>query len=109
MDPGAGFAYLPLDEDDFSEDGFENLDSIDPVRALIREIIEERYVSGFGTWMPYNDARRLRDTEPDVAVMFPRQPGECFPQRFLYSANEIDANNNAPADPGLCAPTPINQ
>jgi starch-binding outer membrane protein, SusD/RagB family len=109
LDPGAGFAYLPLDEDDFSEDGFENLDSIDPVRALIREIIEERYVSGFGTWMPYNDARRLRDSEPDVAVMFPRQPGECFPQRFLYSANEIDANNNAPADPGLCAPTPINQ
>lgn len=109
LDPNAGLAYLPLDGDDFGEDGSENLDNIDPLRALIREVIEERYVSGFGTWMPYNDARRLRDREPDVAVNFPLRPGDCLPQRFLYAANEIDANNNAPADPGLCSPTSINQ
>lgn len=109
LNPASEVVYAALDEDDFAEDGFENPDNIAPVRALLREIIEERYVSGFGTWMPFNDARRLREKEPDIAVMFPLQSGDCLPQRFLYSANEIDANLNAPADPGLCSQTPANQ
>ncbi len=109
LNPSSDLGYFELDADDFEEDGFENIDGIDPERALLREIIEERYISGFGTWMPFNDARRLRDLEPDIAVMFPLQTGDCMPQRFLYSANELDANSNAPADPGLCAQTPLNQ
>lgn len=111
LDPRLDLAYFLLDEDDFAEDGLDNPDNIDPTRALLREIIEERYISGFGTWMPFNDARRLREAEPDIAVPFPLQPGSgsCLPQRFLYSAREFDANPNAPIDPGLCAKTPINQ
>lgn len=109
LNPSAELLYADLDEDDFAEDGFENPDNLDPLRALIREIVEERYVSGFGTWMPFNDARRLREMEADVAVLFPLGSGDCLPQRFLYAANEIDANSNAPADPGLCSKTPVNQ
>ncbi|MEM6343660.1 MAG: SusD/RagB family nutrient-binding outer membrane lipoprotein [Bacteroidota bacterium] len=111
LDPNASFGYVGLDEDDFEEDGLENKDGIAPNTALLREILEERYVSGFGTWMPYNDARRLRDTEPEVALNFPINPngGPCLPQRFLYSANELDANLNAPSVPDICTPTPINQ
>ncbi|MEO0895687.1 MAG: SusD/RagB family nutrient-binding outer membrane lipoprotein [Bacteroidota bacterium] len=109
LDPTANPVYNPLDEDDFEEDGLENRDGIDPLLALLREIVEERYVSGFGTWMPFNDARRLRETESDVAVNFPLEGGDCLPGRFLYAARELDANPNAPADPGLCAKTAINQ
>jgi len=106
---GIAPVYLSLDEDDFGEDGFENPDGIDPLIALLREIIEERYVSGFGTWMPYNDARRLREKEPEVAVNFSLEGGDCLPGRFLYAARELDANPNAPADPGLCTKTAVNQ
>jgi hypothetical protein len=111
VDPDAELSYVGLDEDDFAEDGLENPDGIDPVRALLREIIEERYVTGFGTWMPFNDARRLRDREDDILVPFPINPngGPCHPQRFLYAANELDANASAPADPGLCTKTQVNQ
>ena len=109
LNPSAELLYAPLDVDDFEEDGFENLDNIDPQTALLREIIEERYISGFGTWMPFNDARRLRDREPDISVPFPLEGGDCFPQRFQYSANELDANSNSPADPGLCSTTSVNQ
>lgn len=111
IDPDAALNYVAFDEDDFVEDGLENPDNIDLTRALLREIIEERYISGFGTWMPFDDARRLRDREPDIAVPFPVNPkgGPCLPQRFLYSANELDANNNAPAQPDLCTKTPVNQ
>ncbi len=111
VDVNADLVYLSLDEDDFEGDGLENKDGIEPDRALLREILEERYVSGFGTWMPFNDARRLRDLEADVAVPFPVHPngGDCFPQRFLYSANELDANSSAPVDPGLCSKTEANR
>ena len=30
--------------------------------------MEERYVSGFGMHMPYNDARRLRKSDGAIAV-----------------------------------------
>jgi len=111
IDPALDLVYLDLEEDDFEEDGFENPDGVDPGQALMREILEERYVSGFGTFMPYDDARRLREREPAVAVPFPINPngGPCLPARFLYSAREIDANNNAPAVPNLCEKTPLNQ
>ncbi|MEL6134058.1 MAG: SusD/RagB family nutrient-binding outer membrane lipoprotein, partial [Bacteroidota bacterium] len=84
---------------------------VDPGQALLREILEERYVSGFGTYMPYDDARRLREREPEVAVPFPINPrgGSCLPARFLYAARELDANTNAPTVPNLCEKTSVNQ
>ena len=38
--------------------------------AFLREVIEERYVSGFGMHMPFNDARRLRKSDSAYSVPF---------------------------------------
>ncbi len=95
---------------DFGPGGIENPDNIDTDTALLREIVEERYVTGFTTFMPFDDARRLR-RENAVAVPFPNNtttaPGRV--ERFLYPEDEVLANTSVPDDPGLFAPNPINQ
>ena len=57
-------------EADFNAGGMENADNISAVNAFLREVIEERYVSGFGMHMLYNDARRLRKSDNDIAVPY---------------------------------------
>ncbi len=95
---------------DFDSGDIENPDGIDPTRALLREIIEERYVSGFGTFMPYNDVRRLGASDTDLIVPFPLNPGGTQqPQRMPYAEDEIDSNSNLDADPGLYVVTEVNQ
>ncbi|MEM9686920.1 MAG: SusD/RagB family nutrient-binding outer membrane lipoprotein, partial [Bacteroidota bacterium] len=92
--------------------GMENMDAIDTDRAVLREIIEERYVSGFSTYMPFNDARRLRASDSDVIVPFPLNNATTTvnPQRFLYPQDEIDGNSNIPNPiPDLFTVTPVNQ
>ena len=81
-------------------------------RALLHEIIEERYVTGFCTFTPFDDARRLRGAkETDIAVAIPLNTGAVsqHPERLLYPQEELIANPNAPADPGLYAPTEVNR
>jgi len=89
----------------------ENTDNIDQETALLREIIEERYVSGFGSYIPFNDARRLRVSDPELVVPFPFnvQTATNHPERLPYSANEINTNDNAPNEPGIFAKTEVNQ
>jgi len=101
-------AYL---EADFAAGGIENLDNIAPERALLREIIEERFVSGFGTFMPFNDSRRLRKSDGDIAVPFPLNTPSAtqYVERILYAQNELNSNTNAPSDPGIYATTEVNQ
>ncbi|MDH5599161.1 MAG: SusD/RagB family nutrient-binding outer membrane lipoprotein [Cyclobacteriaceae bacterium] len=98
---------------DFDAAGIENVDgSLTPERALLREIIEERYVSGFGTYMPFNDARRLRKSDSDVAVAIPFNNGTAtqHPERLPYSDDELNSNSNAPAqDPGIFTVTEVNK
>ncbi len=95
---------------DFTNGGIENPDGIDDTRALLREIIEERYVSGFGTHMPYNDVRRLRVSDSDLIVPFPLNPGGTQqPQRMPYAEIEINSNDNLDADPGMYVVTEVNQ
>lgn len=106
------FLYEAYDVADFENGGIENTDGIDPSRALLREIIEERYVSGFGMYMPYNDARRLRKSDSDVAVPFIMVDGPTPPyaERMPYSDDELNSNSNAPAeDPGIFTKTAVNQ
>jgi len=98
------FAYEPYDATDFDNGGIENLDGITALRALLREIIEERYVSGFGMYMPFNDARRLMKDDADITVPFPLNTSSATmnPQRMPYSNDELNTNSNAPAeDPGI--------
>ncbi len=109
---GLAFSYLDYDAADFAPGGMENMDNIDDTRALLREIIEERYLLGFGTYIPFNDARRLRTSDPDLLVPFPLNTAAAtqYPERMPYSNDELNANSNAPAeDPGIFTKTEVNQ
>lgn len=105
------FSYEPYVLADFEAGGMENPDNIATDRAVLREIIEERYVTGFSTYMPFNDVRRLR-SETDLLVPFPLNNSTTTvnPQRFLYAQDEINNNSNLPSPiPDLFTPTPVNQ
>ena len=95
---------------DFASGGMENSDNVSAETALLREIIEERYVSGFGTYMPFNDHRRLRgDGETDLIVPFPLNPGgSAHVERVPYAQDELTSNSNMTEDPGLYAKTKVN-
>lgn len=106
------FLYDPYDAVDFDAGGMENADGISADQALLREIIEERYISGFGTFMPFDDARRLRVTDPSIDVPFPLNVSSAsdHPERMPYSDDELNTNSNAPAnDPGILVKTEVNQ
>ena len=106
------YLYEAYEAADFESGGIENADGIDATRALLREIIEERYVSGFGMFMPFNDVRRLRSADSDLIVPFPLNPGSGTqqPQRMPYSDDELNSNENAPAeDPGIFTVTEVNK
>lgn len=106
------FNYEPYDTADFEPGGMENQDGISADRALLREIIEERYISGFGQFTPFDDARRLRSSDPDIGVPFPLNTSSAtqHPERMPYSDDELNSNANAPADdPGIFTKTPVNQ
>lgn len=105
--------YDPLEAEDFEAGGLLNAQgNLSAQRALLREIIEERYVSGFCTFTPFDDARRLRGAkETNVAVDFPLNTPNATaqPERLFYPQSEIISNVNAPVDPGLYSPTPVNR
>jgi starch-binding outer membrane protein, SusD/RagB family len=95
---------------DFDAGGIENADNIVVDRALLREIIEERYVSCFGTHVVFDDVRRIRKTDNDISLPIPINFGSSHPERFLISQDEIDGNSKAPNPiPGIFVKTPVNQ
>ena len=108
---GEAFSYAAYEAADFEAGGMENSDGIGADRALLREIIEERYVSGFGTFMPFDDARRLRKGDEDISVPFPLNTAAAtqHPERMPYSDDELVANSNAPVEPGIFTKTEVNQ
>ena len=90
----------------------ENTDSIDPTRALLREIIEERFISGFGMYLANNNARRLQVSDGDLVVPFPINQSSAtrHPEWMPYSDDELNTNTNSPAqDPCIYAATKVNQ
>ena len=104
--------YMPYETADFEAGGMENNGNDNADIALLREIIEERYISGFGMFMPFDDARRLRRGESDLIVPFPLNTASAtlFPERMPYSDNELNTNGNAPSDdPGIFMKTEVNQ
>lgn len=96
---------------DFANGGIENTDNIDSKTAFLREVIEERYVSGFGMHMPYNDARRLRksDTAFDVPYVLVDGPNPPYPERMPYAANSLNSNSNAPSGATIFDKTEVNK
>ncbi len=106
------FKYDAYEMSDFESGGIENADGIATDRAMLREIIEERYVVGFTSYMPFDDVRRLRKADSDLIVPFPLNTSTATmnPQRLLYPRDEIDANPNLPSPlPDLFTPTEVNQ
>lgn len=107
------YSYLAYDAADFDNGGIENTDGIDSKSAFLREVIEERYVSGFGMHIPYNDSRRLRKSDSSIAVPYILVNGPQsgpWPERMPYATTELNSNSNAPAeDPGIFSVTRVNQ
>ena len=88
----AGIQYDAYVDADFASGGMENSDGVDATTALLREIIEERYVSGFGTYMPFNDHRRLRgDGETNLIPPFPlnTNAATAHVERIPYAQDEF--------------------
>ena len=109
---GLAYTYEPFVPADFDSGGIENPDGISADNAFLREVMEERYVSGFGMHMPYNDARRLRKSDSAIAVPYTMVDADNTrkPERMPYAQNELNSNSNAPAeDPGIFVKTPVNQ
>jgi len=109
---GGTILYEPYVAADFNPGGIENKGSLTADKALMKEIIEERYVSLYGTIIPFNDARRLRKTENDVNVPIPftTPTATQHPERVIYAQNEINANPNTPKPlPDLYLKTQVNQ
>ena len=96
---------------DFEKNGIENKDGIVTERALLREIIEERYVSGFTGLLGFDDLRRLGTKEKDIAVLPPFNSSTAtqYPQRFIVAQSELSANQNAPVDAGIYSVTEVNK
>ena len=62
--------------------------------------------------MLFDDARRLRKSDPDLVVPFPlnTSAASAYPERFPYSDDELNTNGNAPDnDPGIFVKTEVNQ
>jgi len=94
---------------DFEGGGIENSDGISRDDALLREILQERYITLFGQIEGFNDMRR---TLEESTVRVPVQPNvdDNLPQRFLYPQTEIDRNSNTPDPiPSFFERTEVNQ
>ena len=91
---------------DFANGGMENKDGISAEDALLREILEERYVTFYGQHTGWNDERRAR--KEAVGIKLLPNNGTQLPYRFIYSQNELNSNANSPQNaPSLFDPTSI--
>ncbi|MFT4740614.1 MAG: hypothetical protein ACI9GZ_003442 [Bacteroidia bacterium] len=102
--------YDAYDVADFDNGGIENQDgSVTPTQALLREILQERYVTLFGQIEVFNDLRRTQN-EGNIRVNVVPNTGSELPQRFLYAQSELDANSSTPNPiPGFFQLTSVNQ
>ncbi|MEM9832650.1 MAG: SusD/RagB family nutrient-binding outer membrane lipoprotein [Bacteroidota bacterium] len=87
-------AYEPYVAEDFASGGMENPDGLSANDALLREIIEERYVTFYGQTIAWNDERRTRGSVVEIPIT--PNFGANLPWRFVYSQDEINGNPNVP-------------
>jgi hypothetical protein len=105
----ANLKYDPYTAADFDNLGIENASGISSDNALLREILEERYITLFGQIEVFNDTRRTQN-ESIVRVPVVPNTGSFLPQRFLIGNSEIDNNKNTPNPiPDFFEPTQVNK
>ncbi|VXA99205.1 conserved hypothetical protein [Flavobacterium sp. 9R] len=101
------FKYEPYDAADFAAGGMENNSgaALTDQNALLREILQEKYVYLMGTYESFTDFRRTNN-----AAQIQLKAGKAgTPQRFLYPQVEINANPNTPNPvPSIVTKTPVN-
>lgn len=88
-----GNSYQPYLITDFAAAGIENpTGAVSQNTALLREILEERYVTLLGQIEGWNDMRRTGNF-----LNIPLAAGKTnYPRRLLYSQIEINTNPNVP-------------
>lgn len=97
------YKYDPYVTADFAANGIENKDGITPENALLREILEERYVTFYGQHLGWDDERRTR--KEAYGIKLKPNNGTQLPWRFIYSQNELNSNKSSPSPaPGLFDP-----
>ena len=107
--PASTGVYDDYVEADFEAGGMENEDSsLSKQDALLREIIEERYVTFFAYNVSYSDIRRVEKDPVALQVPVPFNTGSQRPQRFLYPFDEVNTNENTPNIVDIFVKTPIN-
>ena len=104
--------YDPYVLADFNAGGMENLpatSTLSKESSLLREILEERYITFIGQIEGFNDVRRVFK-ETEVRVPVTPNIGTTLPQRFLYPQIEVDLNTSTPNPiPSLFSVTTINK
>ncbi|WP_080059808.1 SusD/RagB family nutrient-binding outer membrane lipoprotein [Spirosoma aerolatum] len=88
------YKYEPYVAADFAAGGIENADGISADNALLREILQERYVSFYGQHIGWNDERRTRAEA--YGIKLTPNSGTQLPWRFIYPQNEINSNPSTP-------------
>ncbi|OIN56304.1 SusD/RagB family nutrient-binding outer membrane lipoprotein [Arsenicibacter rosenii] len=88
------YKYEPYVAADFAAGGMENPDNIPADNALLREILQERYISFYGQHLGWNEDRRTR--KEAYGIKLAPNTGSQLPNRFIYSQNELNSNANSP-------------
>jgi hypothetical protein len=88
-----GYKYDDYLLADFSAGGIANpaASGLTQSQALLKEILEEKYVSLVGQIEQFSDLRRTKNL-----IGVPPNTGAKLPQRFLYPQDEINTNPNTP-------------
>lgn len=74
--------------------------------TLLKEILEEKYISLPGSVQIFHDVRRTKNL---LGVPNKGTGTVSIPQRFFYPQSEINANSNFPGLIDIYTPTPVNQ
>lgn len=103
---GYGIQYDAYVDADFEAGGMDNGGAATKEEALLKEIIEERYVTLVGQLEQFNDVRRTKN-----AIGLTPVSGSSIPQRFFYPQSEINTNTNTPSQTSsdLYVATAVNQ
>lgn len=86
-----GYKYAPYLITDFAVGGMQNKGTLSINQTLLKEILEEKYISLYGQIEQFTDLRRTKNL-----LGVPPVSGTTLPQRFPYPQSELNTNPNTP-------------